>query len=359
MRSLVFGFLHQVGLIELYRFIHRNSIAILMLHGVMDEEASSAWVPLRPQLSRKRLKAALEILSQYYNFISLDAAVDMLAGRVPLKPYSLVLTFDDGYRNQLKHALPILQDFNAPATIFLATGHIEHRKPFWFDRLDYALQHARLAGRQFNIGNEIIQFPSDSREDVRVSFKQLRDAAKRADRPDTMMTQEMEMLAERLENESGHRLADIFEHDDWSALLDWKEIREAGARSLVTFGSHTVDHTRLGLASEREIRHQAKRSKETIERHTGNQCRFFCFPSGSFSARSLNVLQESGYAAAVTTLEGLNTRKDNPLALRRISLPASDRRSDILWQSLQLSQLKKTLGLRPPNRRITECILGD
>lgn len=359
MRLLVFDLLHQVGLIKLYRFIHRNSVAILMLHGVMDEGVPSTWAPLRPQLSRKRLKATLEILSQYYNFIRLEDAVDMLAGRAPMKPCGLVLTFDDGYRNQLKHALPILQDFNAPATIFLATGHIDQRKPFWFDRLDYALQHARLAGRQFNIGNEIIQFPSDSRADVRVSFKQLRDAAKRVERPDTMMAQEMEMLAERLENESGQRLADIFEQDDWSALLDWKEIREAGAQSLVTFGSHTLDHTRLGLATDEETRYQAKKSKETIEKHTGTECRFFCFPSGSFSANSLNVLKESGYAAAVTTLEGLNTRKDNPLALRRISLPASDRRSDILWQTLQLSQLRKARGLRPPNRRITECILGD
>lgn len=359
MRSLVFDLLHQVGLIKLYRFIHRNSVAILMLHGVMDEEASSAWVPLRPQLSRKRLRATLEILSQYYNFIRLQDAVDMLSGRVPMKPYSLVLTFDDGYRNQLKHALPILQDFNAPAAIFLTTGHIDQRKPFWFDRLDYALQHARLAGREFKIGNESIRFPSDSREDVRAAFKQLRDAAKRVDRPDTMMAQEMDMLAERLENESGRRLADIFEHDDWSAILDWKEIRAAGAQSLVTFGSHTVDHTRLGLATEEEIRHQAKKSKKTIEKHTGKECRFFCYPSGSFSSRSLNVLQETGYAAAVTTLEGLNTRKDTPLALRRISWPAAGRRSDILWQTLQLSQLKKTLGLRLPDRRITKCILGD
>lgn len=359
MRSLIFTFLNLAGLIKLFRFIHRNAVTILMLHGVMDEEIPSTWVPLRPQVSRKQLHSTLKILSNYYSFIGLEDAVDMLTGSAPLKPKSLVLTFDDGYRNQLKHALPILQAFKAPATIFLATGHIEHRRPFWFDRLDYALQHAHLAGREFKVGTEIIRFSTDRREDLRTSFKQMRDAAKRVDRPDTLMAQEMERLAEQLENESGHRLSDIFEHDDWSATMRWDEIRNANAQSLVTFGSHTVDHTRLGLSTEKEIRCQVLHSKETIEKQTSTECRFFCFPSGSFSARSMRVLQECGYRAAVTTLEGLNTRSDDPLALRRINFPASGRTSDIMWQTLQLSQLKTTLGLRPPKQRITECILGD
>jgi peptidoglycan/xylan/chitin deacetylase (PgdA/CDA1 family) len=359
MRLPVFKLLHGMGLIQLHRFVHRNSLVILMLHGVMDDDAPSHWVPLRPQLSRRSLNLTLKVLSDYYHFISLADAADMLAGRIPFKPNSLVWTFDDGYRNQLKYALPALRNFNAPLTIFLTTGHIEHRKPFWFDRLDYALQHTRLAGREFKVGNEIIRFTSNDRADVRASFKQLRNAAKRADRPDCLMTQEMESLAERLETESGHRLADIFEHDDWSCLLDWSEIRAAGAQSLVTFGSHTVDHTRLGLATEGEISDQARYSKDAIEGHTGKECRFFCFPSGSFSARSMAILQECGYAAAVTTTEGFNTPKDNPMALRRISLPASDRRCDILRQTLLLAHPLKSFGLGRSNSRVDECILGD
>ena len=319
-----------------------------------------AWVPLRPQISRKRLRSMLEILTNYYNFISLEDAVDMINGRAPLKDNSLVLTFDDGYRNQLKHTLPILREFNAPATIFLATGHIGERIPFWFDRLDYALQHARLAGREFKVGNDIVKFPTNSRDDLRASFKQLRDAAKRAKRPDSVMVKEMETLAEQLENESGYRLADIIDEDDWSALLTWPEIAEAAAQEGVTFGSHTVDHVRLGLANEFEIRHQLTHSKESIERHTGKECRFFCFPSGSFSSLSVGLVKECGYKASVTTQEGLNRRYQNPLALYRVSPPASDSRADLLWQTFQLSSLKATLvesGRTPAP--VSECLTGD
>jgi peptidoglycan/xylan/chitin deacetylase (PgdA/CDA1 family) len=331
----------------------------MMLHGVMDEEIASTWVPLRPPISRKRLRRTLEILSNYYTFIGLEDAVEMIAGRVPLRENSLVLTFDDGYRNQLKHTLPILQAFDAPATIFLATGHIEHRKPFWFDRLDYALQHARLVGREFKVGNDIVKFSSESRDDLRASFKQLRDAAKRANRPDIMMVKEMEGLAELLENESGYRLADIIEEDDWSAHLTWPEIAEAATIEGVTFGSHTVDHVRLGLTDEIEIRRQLTRSKESIERHTGKECRFFCFPSGSFSSLSLRLVKECGYKACVTTQEGLNRRNQNPLVLRRVSPPSSDKRADLLWQTLQLSNPKAILELGRTPAPAGECLTGD
>ncbi len=358
MRSLQPTLAHLGGMTHLLRFVRRNSIAIVMLHGVMDEDVPSAWVPLRPQLSRRRLRKTLRILSRSYRFISLDQAVDMLTGRAPLTPSSVVLTFDDGYRNQIKHALPILEEYDVPATIFLAAGHVEQRKPFWFDRLDYALQHARLAGRAFKVGNENVGFSSDRREDVRAAFKRMRDAAKRADRPDQLMVREMELIADRLEQESGHRLADIFETDDWSSVLDWNEITIAADHPLVTFGSHTVGHTRLGMATDDEVRRQCRLSKAAIQEHTGRACSQFCFPSGSFSRRSLAIVQEVGYRAAVTTIEGLNGRNADPFALRRVSLPASSRRSEILWHITQPSELKAAVRRRRGDDAL-ECILGD
>jgi peptidoglycan/xylan/chitin deacetylase (PgdA/CDA1 family) len=358
MRTLLAGIAHWGGMTRLLRFVRRNSIAIVMMHGVMDEGVPSSWTPLRPQLSRRRLRTMMEALSRGYRFVSLERAVDMLAGRVPLTPCSVVLTFDDGYRNQIKHALPVLEEYGAPATIFLATAHVAQRKPFWFDRLDYALQHARLSGREFMAGNEMIRFPSDRREDVCAAFKRMRDAAKRADRPDELMVREMESLADQLEQESGHRLADIFETDDWSSVLDWKEAKIAADHPLVTFGSHTVDHTRLGLSSDEDVRRQARLSKDAIQEHIGRACSCFCFPSGSFSLRSLAILQEVGYRAAVTTLEGLNSRAANPFALRRISLPGSEHRSEILWHLTQPSQVKAALrGGR--GEGTAECIVGD
>src|SRR5262245_47950086 len=122
-RSLLLALLRWSGFMWLWRFLHRYEVGILTMHGVMDTGEHTAWVPLRPQLSRWRLEECVRGLSNYYHFISLEDAVSMLTGRKPVRPYSLVLTFDDGYRNNIKHALPILRRYGVPATFFVATGH--------------------------------------------------------------------------------------------------------------------------------------------------------------------------------------------------------------------------------------------
>jgi peptidoglycan/xylan/chitin deacetylase (PgdA/CDA1 family) len=327
------------GLLRLYRFRLRNTITILMLHGVMDMGVSTKWKPLRPQIDCRHLDASLRILSRQYRFASFEEAVDMVAGRIPVQPYTLALTFDDGYRNNLKFALPILRRYGIPATFFLATGHIEHRKPYWFDRLDFALQHADVARRDFNIGEKVVMFNSNERKELRRAYKVLRDIAKGLVRLDMKMIEELEEMAAVLEAESRQSLSQIFEDDDWSSLLTWDEVRVAAAEG-VSFGSHTVDHIRLGLVCDDMVRDQLSKSKEMIEKHSGRPCRYLCYPSGSFSRRVMEIARECGYEAAVTTIPGTNPVTGDSMSLRRIHLPSNERSIEMFAAISGLSSLK-------------------
>jgi peptidoglycan/xylan/chitin deacetylase (PgdA/CDA1 family) len=357
-KSIVFQILQTAGVIHLIRRANRNTVAILMLHGVMDEGIPHSWVPLRPQISRTQLRRGLKILSRYYRFIGLEQAIEMLSGRAQVEPHCMVITFDDGYRNCLNHALPILREFGAPVTVFLANGNIDRRDPFWFDRLDYAIQHVDLKGRSFYVGNEKVCFASADREDLRAGFKKLRDSAKLSVRDDVQMIAEMSLLADALEKESGCNLGHIFENDDWSGLLSWPEIAEAAKLSDVTFGSHTVDHTRLGCVEMWEACRQLSQSKESIERHTGKVCSFFCFPNGSFSRQSMEWVRQCGYRSAVTTQEGLNRIHQNPFALFRLSLPWGGSQADLLWETHQVKRLSR-ISVSGHGVPFSESIIGS
>jgi peptidoglycan/xylan/chitin deacetylase (PgdA/CDA1 family) len=320
LRHVVFEILHQCGILWLWRWWHRFNVTILMIHGVMDAEVGASWVPLRPQLRRRRLDECLRILSRRYRFVSLDEAVAMIKGRVRVRPYSLVLTFDDGYRNQLNHAMPILRRWGAPAAIFPVTGHVESRNPLWFDRLDYALQQRPVDGRQVRLGAHVVELRSRGRANLTASYKDLRDMAKGVDRCDREMLRELNGIAESLEVESGCRLADIFETDAWTSLLSWEDLKR-GVADDVTFGSHTVDHVRLALVDSATMEDQLRRSKRALEAHTGRPCRYLCYPSGSVTAEVAIVATRCGYEAALTTNAGLNRVGDDPMLLKRFNLP--------------------------------------
>jgi peptidoglycan/xylan/chitin deacetylase (PgdA/CDA1 family) len=315
----------------LWRYWHRHSISILMLHGIMDEDVPSAWVPLRPQMSRPYLDRCLGELAKRYTFISMDDAAAMLAGRAPMRPYCLAITCDDGYRNQVSHAAPIFRKHGAPYAVYLATGHIDERKPFWFDRLDYALQ-----------AREKTAAAPMSRPRLSDEYKRLRDRAKAVDRDDCEMVQELDAMAADFERQSGHALSAIFEHDDWSAVLTWDDARHAD-RALVTFGSHTVDHVRLAHVSAADALDQCRRSKHRIEAQLGRECRHFCYPNGSVDDKSAEAVRSSGYLSAVTTEEGLNTVGVDLMRLQRINFDVEGSSSELLARVSGLSQAMSKL----------------
>ena len=332
-----------LGLIRLFQFFRRNQIVILMAHGVMDERDNHSWKPLRPQLSRNKLEEYLRVLSKRYRFISLADAVEMLQGHKPMQPYSMVLTFDDGYRNNLTHALPILRRFNAPATFFVPTGFLDNPKPFWCDRLDYALQQAQVDGREVSIGSFVMRLDGTSREALQESYKRFRRTAKEQQIPDYEFLREVKQFAVQLEAESGRALADIQADDDWSAIMTWEQIKTIGDEA-VTIGSHTVDHIRLGLVDAEIARDQLERSKRDIEEHISKPCLSICYPNGSLTDETVSLARECGYICGLTTKEGLNCVGDDVMKLQRIGLPVNARSIDLLARITGVSMAVSRAG---------------
>jgi len=266
----------------------------------------------------------------------------MIEGHRPMQPYSMVFTFDDGYRNNLTHALPILRRYNAPATFFIPTGFVENPRPFWFDRLDYALQQVPIDGREVRVGDVMVRLDGSSREALRESFKRFRRAGKKLQMSDYDFLREMEELSAKLETESGRALADIQKEDDWSAVMTREQICQV-ARDSVAIGSHTVDHIRLDLVEEGVARDQLVESKRDIESYTHKPCRSFCYPNGSYSEEIMLLARDCGYISAVTTNEGRNSVGDDVFQLHRINLPICVSTSELLAKLSGLSGVRSLL----------------
>jgi peptidoglycan/xylan/chitin deacetylase (PgdA/CDA1 family) len=326
-----------IGLIRLLQFFRRNQIVILTVHGVMDQLDNPSWKPLKPRLSRNELEKYLKILSKHYHFVSILDAVDMIQGHKPVQPYSLVLTFDDGYRNNFTHALPILRRYSIPATFFIPTGFVDNPRPFCSDRLDYAVQNSSVDGRELRIGDISVRLDGSSRTALRESFRRLRRSAKALPLSHLEYLQKMEELAVDLENESGGSLADIQADDDWSAIVTWEQLEKIGNDD-VTIGSHTVDHSRLGLVDVEFARDQLVRSKRNIEFRTGRPCLNLCYPNGNFTQETISLAKEAGYVCGTTTTEGLNRVGDDIMKLRRINMSTGAGCSELLARTCGLSQ---------------------
>jgi peptidoglycan/xylan/chitin deacetylase (PgdA/CDA1 family) len=348
------------GLLWLWRYIHRSHVIVLMIHGTMDGDSASTWTPLRDRVSPKHLEKVLRVLAPRYRFVSLDEAADIVAGKKPSKR-AMVVTFDDGYRNNLTHALPVLRRYGVPATVFLPTGNIDGQKPFWYDRIDYALQSAKIQQLEYRLDSTTLLLRGTDREQLKHSFEELRTKAKGMGCTEEEMVRRLEHLAEELERRSQSRLSEMMADDPWAGFLTWSEARAAQSGG-VQFGSHTVDHVALATADRQSICEQLTRSKEALERELGTPCRHIAYPYGSFSPVVAELTRKCGYSAGVTTEVGTNPPGTDPIALRRIHVPVHGSDTEILailsglypalWR--MKDRIRAWVGRLPGFARVTE-----
>lgn len=311
-----------MGFFRIWTFFRRKSITFVMIHGVMDEEEVSDWAPFRSYLSRKNLEESMRILSKYYRFISIDQAVEILEGKKKLIQNACVMTFDDGQSNNITHAMPILHRYNSPAILYLVTGQIDLQEPFWFDRLDYAMQQAIRERIQLKVFGKSLDLVGGNHQELKKSFLRIKSILMNSGYTDAEIRKEILSISQELESISGKSLVDIYNNDPWSRILSWSEVQKYKDDPYITFGSHTVDHTLLGKTTEDDIVYQIVKSKDQIEQYTQKACVHFCYPNGSLHPSAPKLLKDSGYISAVTTSPGLNDiLKTNKYYIMRYNMP--------------------------------------
>lgn len=332
-RVINFGLkiLFSFGVGKVLHRINQDKITIISMHGIMYAHEHILWRPLRDQLDPKSLQRTVDTLSKYYTFISLEQAHSILSGQDKPVKNGLVFTLDDGYWNNLEYAGPIFEQYKVTPTIFVATKNIDECSPFWFDRLDYALQQLKGSQYPIKLFDHNFSFDLTSREMLKKSYASFREIIKQNFLKDEDMRDLLETLSSEIERVSGKSLSHIIKTDDWTRIANWKELHHASVLNKFNVGSHTVDHIRIALVSENVMQFQLQTSKNKIENELGISCDYFCYPNGSYSQKSAQKVRQSGYSLAVTTKIGMNSIGDDLMTLKRFNIPSKKKELDILY----------------------------
>lgn len=280
------------------RTCRRDGVAILMFHGFTDREHPGCENSQHKHLHVRKMDAFLGFLTRHYRITPLDEIVDCLRAGRSLPPKAVVLTFDDGFRSNYSLAWPLLQRYQAPATIYLATEFVNDGKSIWTDRLDYAFHAAGKTAAEVKAAKQ--------------KLKQLPQ-------------EEVEQAVAEIENSLGARLTQANDSGVPAIYhsLEWAQVREMQAGGLVQFGAHTHTHKILGRSQPETIRRELETSKSIIEQETGVPCRHFCYPNGGpgdFSRASEQMVAEVGFVSSLTTLNGWVTAKNDAFLLPRLGI---------------------------------------
>jgi peptidoglycan/xylan/chitin deacetylase (PgdA/CDA1 family) len=341
-RKILLSLIFKSGIYHFFHFLSRYKITILYAHSIIDDTASKPWKPLRTHHTARELAFTLDVLREKYTFIPLSTALKILKKEhAPIKN-ALVITLDDGYLNNLTIGSPIFARFNISPTIFIATEHSEHNRPFWFDRLDYALQQITEENFQTSIQDEIFVFNCQSRGKLQQSYATFRRKVKADFKSDIAMREYLSSLCQQIEKQTGKALKQIIDNDPCATLADWRQLKNAEKNLGFEIGSHTLNHARLGLVDKHTASIELSKSKNELENKLAIHCENFCYPDNSYNAYAAQTAALY-YQSALTTNIGLNATNCDLMTLKRLNLPTSNNPLKILYT---ISALRMSLSFK-------------
>jgi peptidoglycan/xylan/chitin deacetylase (PgdA/CDA1 family) len=226
-------------------------------------------------------------------------------------PRRIAVTLDDGYRDNLVHALPVFQHYQVPFTVYVCPGFTERTSEIWWEALERIIAAV-----------DSIEAPDEPKralptrspaEKERAFFLWRRWLATKVDEAG------QRGMIRALSKAHGLDLAELAR----DLVMDWDEVSQIAADPLCSIGAHTMTHPTLAKLSREAALAEIAASVEAIAAKLGSRPTSLAFPYGNpaaAGAREAVLTNEAGLRASFTTQPGYIPAQGMRHGLPRVSV---------------------------------------
>ncbi len=294
----------------------RPGVLVLLYHRVVELDRD----PYRLCVTPGHFAEHLEVLQRRRLLMSLRDLIRAIEeNSIPRR--AVVMTFDDGYADNLEIAKPLLERSNAPATLYVVSGNVGHHREFWWDELDrLLLEPGNLPGElELDVNGMKHQwsleqasrysetdaararnwhlYQDDDPSPRHSFFRSVHKFVRSAPAVDRWR------LLDRLAVWAGRGLKGRGSH----RVLDRNELKSIASGDLLEVGAHTVSHPVLSSLPEPAQRMEIRGSKSALQDILGVPVTSFAYPHGSrqdYTPETVNIAREEGFESAVSVYFG-------------------------------------------------------
>lgn len=298
------------------RLTNNHDLVILCYHRV--REKTGIFYDENISVSSSEFKQQMQYIARHFNVITIDQLTEYSKGHYKLKPNSIMITFDDGYKDNAVNAFPVLEELNMPATVFLTTGCIDSDAIPWEDRVSYLFN---------KISTEEVQTQSGQVYSI-ASQEQKKKAIWHFCKKLKFLTQNkrnkiIEELFNRyqINEDEMHQTA----YEIQMGFVTTGDIRYWHERG-INFSCHTDTHPCLTTLTEEEMYVEISESKRMLEDILGEPVHTFAYPygrEGDFNEVTRSALEKAGVSIGMIFEPGINRPDNDFLALHRIGIAES------------------------------------
>src|SRR5215469_11451835 len=244
-------------------------------------------------------------LKRYCVFIRPE---EYATARGSLRHPALLLTFDDGLRNNAEVVAPMLRRLQIPAVFFISSRHCEPGQYLWFTYL--RMLRLYFPGDGVTLNGTFISLHGTQREKgIQRLTKFLLELKPH---PDAMY----DAIASQLPALEEFVATNVLADECYGMTAE--QVHELGNDPLFSVGGHTVDHPYLTRCTPREVRQQLWENKTWLEHITGSRCDLFAYPLGDLDRNILEQCARFRFQQAFATEWG--RVRHNQFAIRRVGI---------------------------------------
>jgi peptidoglycan/xylan/chitin deacetylase (PgdA/CDA1 family) len=296
MKSFLKYFYYFLGSLALSKYLVKSfqgDAIIVMYHRVLpDEEYIKNQGPNQQlAVSLSRFTEQIAYFSQNYTPMSFERFLTNPA-KMKASKKALIVTFDDGYKDNLLYALPVLKKYQVPAIIYVATKYACGDHDMWWYEV-WAMCHENLK-ISFKWEERFFNLSLKTMEEKMGAFTEIRSL----------------LLGNSLGGQK--RIMELLRKDLGctprtypDAVLTWDEIKQLDQEPLITIGAHTANHPCLATLSRDEAKREMLIGKQLLEEKLDHEVTHFAYPFGGYNdagLREYELAKECGFRTAVTTL---------------------------------------------------------
>lgn len=311
--SAAFSAIARTGADRWGRGLAQGAGVILTLHHVRPARKDGFQPNRLLEVTPEFLDQTLGLIkAEGYDLVSLDEAAARLS-EPKSKGFFVALTFDDGYRDTLDHAWPVMAKYEAPWTMFVTTGFADRTARLWWLELEEAIRALPRLNVQLPGGAFSARSGTDSEKQR--AFDRLYWQLRR--QPEAILLAVISDLAQQARIDA----AALVERE----CLGWDALRAVAGAPHVTIGAHTLSHPMLAKHEAGFSREEIAESKARLTAELDRPIRHFAYPvgdRGSAGPREFAMARKAGFATAVTTRPGhlFPAHAEHLHALPRVSL---------------------------------------
>ena len=316
-----------------HRFLtsSRKASLIFVYHRVA-EPAADPWALC---VSPEHFDEQLALLKRIADPVPLNTIVCARSSKeLPARPVGI--TFDDGYKDNLLNATPILEKHGLHATVFVSSGFIDATAEVWSDELARLIllsdQDARVLASKLHLEPDP-SLPSARSHQPWYSWeapREIRHWIYRALYEKLLLLTPAQRDSTLEEVRQWSDMADKLERAGW---LTSSELSRLAQSASIEIGGHSFTHPVLSGLCHEEQQQEVRRNKEHLEAATGCRIRHFAYPYGKkdhFNADTVKAVQSSGMQSACANYGRLVTSRSDRMAMPRFQIHN--------WNAAQLEQ---------------------